>query len=30
MTKRAGHIPTPDALEIELSFLEYWLKYGLR
>jgi dienelactone hydrolase len=30
MTKRSGHIPTPEALEIELTFLEYWLKYGLR
>ena len=30
MTSRSGHIPTPEALEIELTFLEYWLKYGLR
>ena len=26
MTARAGHIPTADALELELTFLEYWLK----
>jgi hypothetical protein len=26
MTKRAGHIPTPEALELELAFMEYWLK----
>jgi dienelactone hydrolase len=26
MTKREGHIPTPEALELELAFLEYWLK----
>jgi hypothetical protein len=26
MTARKGHIPTPEALEIELAFLEYWLK----
>jgi hypothetical protein len=26
MTARQGHIPTPAALELELSFLEYWLK----
>lgn len=26
MTKRAGHIPTPEALELELAFLEHWLK----
>lgn len=26
MTKRQGHIPTPEALELELAFLEYWLK----
>lgn len=26
MTARAGHIPTPAALELELAFLEYWLK----
>lgn len=30
MTARASHIPTPEALEIELDFLEYWLKYGQR
>jgi len=26
MTARKGHIPTPEALELELAFLEYWLK----
>lgn len=26
MTARTGHIPTPEALELELDFLEYWLK----
>lgn len=26
MTSRAPHVPTPEALEIELLFLEYWLK----
>ncbi len=26
MTARAGHIPTAEALELELVFLEYWLK----
>jgi hypothetical protein len=26
MTARPTHVPTPDALEIELAFLEYWLK----
>jgi dienelactone hydrolase len=26
MTARKGHIPTAEALEIELAFLEYWLK----
>jgi len=26
MTSRRGHIPTPEALELELNFLEYWLK----
>jgi hypothetical protein len=29
MTAREGHIPTPEALAIELAFLEYWLKFGL-
>ena len=29
MTARKGHVPTPEALAIELAFLEYWLKYGL-
>jgi dienelactone hydrolase len=28
MTARKGHIPTAEALELELAFLEYWLKYG--
>ncbi|HET6881307.1 MAG TPA: hypothetical protein VFI31_14190 [Pirellulales bacterium] len=26
MTARPTHVPTPEALETELSFLEYWLK----
>ena len=26
MTARSGHIPTAEALELELNFLEYWLK----
>ncbi len=26
LTARQGHIPTPEALELELAFLEYWLK----
>jgi dienelactone hydrolase len=26
MTARKTHVPTPAALEIELAFLEYWLK----
>ena len=26
LTARAGHIPTPEALALELAFLEYWLK----
>ncbi len=26
MTARATHVPTPEALELELVFLEYWLK----
>ena len=30
MTARQSHVPTPEALEIELSFLEYWLKFGLK
>jgi len=28
MTSRAIHVPTPEALELELAFLEYWLKPG--
>jgi dienelactone hydrolase len=27
MTSRRSHVPTPEALELELTFLEYWLKY---
>ncbi len=30
MTARNGHIPTAEALAIELDFLEYWLKAGLK
>jgi dienelactone hydrolase len=30
LTARASHIPTPAALELELAFLEYWLKYAPR
>ena len=26
MTARSTHVPTPEALEVELQFLEYWLK----
>lgn len=26
MTTRRPHVPTPEALELELAFLEYWLK----
>jgi hypothetical protein len=26
MTARPSHVPTPEALEVELAFLEYWLK----
>lgn len=29
MTARPTHVPTPEALELELTFLEYWLKHGL-
>ncbi|HZN32752.1 MAG TPA: hypothetical protein VFB80_03005 [Pirellulaceae bacterium] len=28
MTARKTHVPTPEALEVELDFLEYWLKHG--
>lgn len=28
LTARKGHIPTAEALELELAFLEYWLKFG--
>jgi hypothetical protein len=27
MTARRTHVPTADALELELAFLEYWLKH---
>lgn len=27
MTARPTHVPTPDALALELAFLEYWLKF---
>lgn len=30
LTSRSGHIPTPEALKLEIDFLEYWLKYGLK
>jgi dienelactone hydrolase len=26
LTARSTHVPTPEALEVELAFLEYWLK----
>ena len=29
MTARATHVPTAEALAVELDFLEYWLKGGL-
>jgi dienelactone hydrolase len=29
LTSRPTHTPTPEALELELSFLEYWLKSSL-
>ena len=29
MTARPTHVPTPEALAIEIAFLEYWLKGGL-
>ncbi len=28
MTARKTHVPTAEALELELAFLEYWLKHG--
>jgi hypothetical protein len=28
MTARRTHVPTAEALELELAFLEYWLKHG--
>jgi hypothetical protein len=30
MTARKTHVPTPEALQVELAFLEYWLKHGLK
>jgi len=30
MTARKTHVPTAEALHVELAFLEYWLKYGLK
>jgi hypothetical protein len=30
MTARKSHIPTAEALQVELAFLEYWLKFGLK
>lgn len=30
LTARSGHIPTAEALELELAFLEYWLKPDVR
>jgi dienelactone hydrolase len=30
MTARKTHVPTPEALQVELAFLEYWLKAGLK
>ena len=30
MTARSTHIPSAEALELELAFLEYWLKPGTR
>lgn len=29
LTARATHVPTAEALDIELAWLEYWLKHGL-
>ncbi len=26
LTARPTHVPTPEALEVELAFLEYWLR----
>jgi dienelactone hydrolase len=28
MTARKTHVPTAEALQVELDFLEYWLKHG--
>jgi hypothetical protein len=28
MTARKTHVPTAEALELELAFLEYWLKHA--
>lgn len=30
LTERNTHVPTPEALELELAFLEYFLKYAPR
>jgi hypothetical protein len=30
MTARKSHVPTAEALQVELAFLEYWLKFGLK
>jgi dienelactone hydrolase len=30
LTARPTHVPTPEALALELAFLEYWLKPGRR
>jgi hypothetical protein len=30
MTARKTHVPTAEALQVELAFLEYWLKFGLK
>jgi dienelactone hydrolase len=30
MTARKTHVPTSEALQVELAFLEYWLKHGLK
>jgi hypothetical protein len=27
LTARKTHVPTAEALELELAFLEYWLKH---
>jgi hypothetical protein len=30
LTARSSHVPTPAALELELNFLEYFLKHAPR